>query len=70
MATVTERKVTKVIELLEELRRDSPDVRNRVDHEAKQMSARAQASDVLGAISEPAPQSPAEPAPEAAQTGK
>lgn len=70
MATVTERKVTKVIELLEELRRDSPDVRNRVDHEAKQMSARAQASDVLGAIAESTPQRPAEPAPKEAPAGQ
>lgn len=53
MATVTERKVTKVIELLEELRRDSPDVKNRVDDEAKQMAARAQPSEILEAIAEP-----------------
>jgi uncharacterized membrane protein len=70
MATVTERKVTKVIELLEELRRDSPDVRNRVDHEAKQMSARAQASDVLGAITEPPPQASDKSTPKADPPGK
>jgi uncharacterized membrane protein len=40
LASVTERKVAKVIELIEELRRDSPALKNRTDHEARQMSER------------------------------
>ena len=32
LASVTERKVAKVIELIEELRRDSPTLKNRTDH--------------------------------------
>ncbi len=52
LATLTERKVTKVIELLEELRRDSPNIENRIDLEAKQMAARAQPGEVLGEIAE------------------
>jgi uncharacterized membrane protein len=50
LASVTERKVAKVIELIEELRRDSPTLKNRTDHEAKQMSVRTSPGDVLVAI--------------------
>jgi len=47
---VTERNVAKVIELIEELRRDSPTLKNRTDHEAKQMSVRTSPGEVLIAI--------------------
>jgi hypothetical protein len=47
---VTERKVAKVIELIEELRRDSPTLKSRTDHEAKQMSVRTSPGEVLIAI--------------------
>lgn len=50
LASLTEQKVAKIIELLEELRRDSPQVRNRVDPEASEMSIRSDAHAVLGAI--------------------
>jgi uncharacterized membrane protein len=50
LASVTERKVAKVIELIEELRRDSPTLKNRTDHEAKQMSVRTSPGEVLIAI--------------------
>jgi uncharacterized membrane protein len=50
LASVTERKVAKVIELIEELRRDSPTLQNRTDHEAKQMSVRTSPGEVLIAI--------------------
>jgi len=52
LATLTERKVTKVIELIEELRRDSPNIANRIDLEAKQMAAQAQPGEMLGALAE------------------
>ena len=73
LASVTERKVAKVIELIEELRRDSPALKNRTDHEARQMSERTSPGEVLIAIkesheekdtrsddSEPAPERPRE----------
>lgn len=50
LASVTERKVAKVIELIEELRRDSPDLEDRTDPEAKQMSVRTSHAEVLVAI--------------------
>lgn len=50
LASVTERKVAKVIELIEELRRDSPTLKNRTDQEAKQMSVRTSPGEVLIAI--------------------
>ena len=52
LASVTERKVAKVIELIEEIRRDSPELRNRVDHEARQMATRTNPGEVLVAIKE------------------
>jgi uncharacterized membrane protein len=73
LASVTERKVAKIIELIEELRRDSPSLKNRTDHEARQMSERTSPGEVLIAIkesheemvarsddSEPAPEPPRE----------
>jgi uncharacterized membrane protein len=50
LASLTEQKVAKIIELVEELRRDSPQVRNRVDSEASEMSIRSDPHAVLGAI--------------------
>jgi uncharacterized membrane protein len=52
LATVTEHKVAKIIELIEELRRDSPTLKNRTDHEARQMSERTSPGEVLIAIKE------------------
>ncbi len=49
MALVTEQKVAKVIDLLEQLRRDDPDVPNREDAAAASM---AQATDVREAAAE------------------
>ncbi len=49
---LTEQKTRKIIELLEELRRDSPGVRDRHDLEAEQMAARTDPHDVLTAIEE------------------
>ncbi len=45
-----EQKAAKIISLLEELRRDSPDVRDRADHEANAMSAPAEPQTVLDAL--------------------
>ena len=50
LASVTERKVAKIIELIEELRRDSPTLKNRTDHEARQMAVRTSPGEVLIAI--------------------
>jgi uncharacterized membrane protein len=54
---LTERKITKVIALLEELRRDLPNVRNRADPEATAMAVRADplaVADALQAIEDEA----------------
>ena len=50
LGILSEQKAAKIIELLEELRRDLPDVRNRVDHEAVALSAPADPEAVLNAI--------------------
>ena len=50
LSILTEQKTTKLIELLEELRRDSPQVRDRVDAEASEMASRADPHEMLGAI--------------------
>jgi len=47
---LTEQKTRKIIQLLEELRRDSPGVRDREDVEADQMSARVDPHEVLAVI--------------------
>ena len=52
LAILGEQKAAKIIELLEELRRDDPDIRNRFDHEAVAMSAPADPQAVLDAIKE------------------
>ena len=49
---LTEQKTRKIIELLEELRRDSPNVRDRVDVEAAQMSEKANPHTVMAVIEE------------------
>ncbi len=52
LAILSERKIAKVIELLEELRRDSPHVADRVDQQADQMAQPADAQSVLAAAQE------------------
>ena len=52
LAILTEQKVAKLIELVEEFRRDSPEVRDRIDSEAHDMATRADPHAVLGAIKE------------------
>jgi uncharacterized membrane protein len=47
---LTEEKSSKIIALLEELRRDMPDVRNKVDSEADELAKHADAKAVLSAI--------------------
>ena len=59
-ALMTEQKTRKIIELLEELRRDSPEIRDRHDAEADQMAAKADPRVVLEVIEEEAARS-AEP---------
>jgi uncharacterized membrane protein len=49
---VAEQKITKVIELLEELRRDLPTVPNRVDSKADAMKVSVDATAVLAALEE------------------
>lgn len=55
LAILSERKIAKVIELLEELRRDSPHVADRVDAQAEQMAQPADAQAVLAAAGESDP---------------
>jgi uncharacterized membrane protein len=50
LAILSDQKAAKIIELLEELRRDDPTIRNRVDHDAAAMSAAANLHVVLDAI--------------------
>jgi len=47
---LTEEKSSKIIALLEELRRDLPNVRNKTDREAEELSKHADAKAVLSAI--------------------
>lgn len=49
LAILSEHKIAKVIQLLEELRRDSPQVHDRVDRQADQMAQPADAVSVLAA---------------------
>ncbi len=49
---LTEQKTRKIIELLEELRRDSPGIKDRLDIEAEQMAARADPHKVLAVTEE------------------
>ena len=57
LAVRTEQKAAKMIELLEEFRRDSPQIDDRVDEEADQLSIPADPSSVANAISESGSQS-------------
>jgi uncharacterized membrane protein len=50
VSILTEKKAAKLIELVEELRRDSPYLRDRVDHEAREMATRADPDAIIGAI--------------------
>ncbi len=50
LAILGEQKSAKIIELLEEMRRDDPSLRNRIDHEAAAMSTPADPQAVLDAI--------------------
>jgi uncharacterized membrane protein len=52
MAILSEQKTAKVIELLEELRRDSPAVHDRVDEQADVMARPADPQSVIDAINE------------------
>ena len=52
LAILGERKSAKIIALLEEMRRDNPALRDRVDHEAAAMSVAADPQAVLDAIKE------------------
>lgn len=50
LAMLTEKKTAKLIELLEEARRDSPYLRDRVDHEARELAAGTDPDTIIGAI--------------------
>ena len=50
LAILSEHKIAKVIQLLEELRRDTPEVQDRVDQQAQQMAEPADARSVLAAV--------------------
>jgi uncharacterized membrane protein len=50
LAILSEHKIAKVIELLEELRRDSPHIQDRVDLQADQMAKPADSGSVLAAV--------------------
>ena len=50
LAILSEHKIAKVIQLLEELRRDSPHVQDRDDPQAEQMAEPADAESVLAAV--------------------
>jgi uncharacterized membrane protein len=52
LAILSEQKMAKVIQLLEESRRDNPLIRNRVDQEAEAMAQPADPQSVLDAIKE------------------
>ncbi len=52
LTLLTEQKTAKLIELVEELRRDSPEVRDRFDSEAHEMSTRADPHAVHVAVQE------------------
>ena len=50
LAIIAERKTAKIIELIEEMRRDHPELKNRVDDQAAAMAAPSDAQAVLDAI--------------------
>jgi uncharacterized membrane protein len=49
---MTEQKTRKIIELIEELRRDSPQILDRIDAEAEQMASKSDPHAVLEVIEE------------------
>jgi uncharacterized membrane protein len=52
LSILTDQKISKIIELIEEIRRDNPAIHNRVDDEAEAMSTPADTRAVLDAIKE------------------
>ncbi len=52
LTLLSEQKAAKIIALIEEMRRDSPQLQNRVDSEAREMSTRSDPNLVLEAIEE------------------
>jgi uncharacterized membrane protein len=58
LAFVSEQKTAKIIELLEELRRDSPQLRDRVDRVADQMIESVDPQAVSRALRDPVPETP------------
>ena len=58
LTLLTEQKTAKIIALIEEIRRESPQLTNRVDSQASAMSAPADANLVLDAIAETAAEKP------------
>ena len=58
LALLADRKSAKIIALLEELRRDQPDVADRIDEESNQMATPADPKTVLAAIDQHATPSP------------
>jgi len=52
LAILGEQKIAKVIQLLEEIRRDNPHIQDRVDHEAEEMALPANPRTVLKTIKE------------------
>lgn len=56
LAVRTEQKAAKMIELLEEFRRDSPEIQDRLDEEAEQLSVPSDPGSVAIAISDTGPQ--------------
>ena len=52
VALLAENKASKIIDLIEELRRDLPNVHNRVDQEAVEMASKPDHETVLGVIEE------------------
>ncbi len=50
LAILTEQKTSKIIELIEEIRRDNPLIHNRIDHEANALAEPANPEAVLEAI--------------------
>jgi uncharacterized membrane protein len=58
VSMLAEQKITKLIALVEELRRDSPSVFNRHDHEAERMQRATDPQAFLGVLEDQEPESP------------
>ena len=58
LAILSEQKSAKIIGLLEEFRRDSPEIHDRVDHEAEAMAQPANPQSMLDAIKDTGAASP------------